>query len=149
MVRQANDELDNDIASTYIPPDAHLSFLPNPDSDFSTPAQTPTIDEPIDETTALFEPMSYPHPGARFESYCPLENSFYPGQVDSVSTTSIHSVQYGDGNTETFELSSETWCYPSTSGSTAGFVELQSSSPSDLSLLFQHFWNKLFMAHQA
>ena len=84
--------------------------------------------------------------------FWPLDNAYYPGVVKTVSD-GMHHVAYDDGDTETLNISSETWRFTDrdshAKNAVASLVELSSAEQNDLKDLLEHFGNKSFLGYMA
>lgn len=153
LIQHASDELDENIVdllsslspvtTTGTPSSGHL--LPTNDVlDPSTDVYFLTHDLLPDYRTnnSFSDSPVVPKVGDRIEIFWPIDNAFYPGQIQSLQNGQ-HCIHYDDGDTEAMNMTSEAWRF--LSASTQPPPLLRSQSHDVLSSMLNYSGNRTFM----
>ena len=93
------------------------------------------------------------HLGDRLRVYWPMDDKYYPGQINTIYNNGEVDVLYDDGDVERLNLDNEAWEFTGESyfmpASSAELMEVTDKEPEVLREMMNHFGNKAFLLHQA
>jgi len=152
IIQEAIDTMDMHLENAT---DALLSNIEGDCTQIAEPDSSPVLNDSFDNDTTD-NLCGLPSTGEAIEVYWPIDSTFYPGVVSSISDENgMFNISYDDGDEETLDLSNETWRRVASEEPLAAnktqlaLNELMSSEQDEIDAYFQAFGQKDFLLHHA